>query len=168
MKYCITYLLLILIVSSCGKNSPGPNIENTIVSIESDHLSYNVGETIQVKVTIKKMDVPVFGFYCNIYYDSVKLNFDDSADLGTGDFFSDNAISFSHDHETTITVTITSIQGETGVTGNGIAFILTFEAITPGQTMLEFEPDELDFYDASGSIVSIGNMELQSLTISIN
>ena len=83
-------------------------------------------------------------------------------------FFSDNAISFSHDHETTITVTITSIQGETGVTGNGIAFILTFEAITPGQTMLEFEPDELDFYDASGSIVSIGNMELQSLTISIN
>ena len=168
MKYCITYLLLILIVISCEKNSPAPDNEHTIVSIESDQLSYNVGEPIQVKINIEKIDVPVFGFYCNILYNSVKLSFDDASGLIAGDFLEDNTIFFINDHDATLTVTITSIQGELGETGNGTAFFLHFDAISSGQTMLEFDPDELDFYDANGSVINLENLNLKSITISIN
>ena len=160
--------MLILIIFSCGKNPSAPDNNNTIVSIASDKPFYNVGETIQVKVVIEKMDAPVFGFYCNIEYDSLILGFDDSAGLIEGDFLEDNAISFINDHDATITVTITSIQGETGVTGNGTAFSLNFNAISSGQTIIKFIPNELDFYDASGSIINYDNLELISSNIIIN
>ena len=163
MKYFITYLLLIFLIFSCEKNSPAPEIENTIISIESNSSSYNVGETIQVKVTIENIVLPVFDFYCNILYDSAKLDIDNSADLIVGDFLSDNIIPYINVQETIIT----SIQREIGVTGDGTAFFLSFEAVSSGQAILEFEPDELDFYDSSGSIMNIENIELQSLTISI-
>ena len=68
----------------------------------------------------------------------------------------------------TITVTISSIQGESGVTGDGTAFFLIFKAISSGQTMLEFEPDELDFYDTSGSVINLENLDIKSTTITIN
>ena len=158
-------LLILIVVTGCDENSPGPVIEPTRMYFTSDNNVLSVGSTVEVEFRIDNLIVPIFALSCQINYNSDVLSFNDSTGTGLGDMFGGDALLFVRDEDSTIHLSLTQIQGEQEIGGSGMLCSFRFSGVSAGQGQIEIVRDELHFYDDEGNEIDYGSVEIGDITL---
>ena len=138
------------------------------LSLESEDESVNLGESINVKIKIKNVDIPLFGTYLKISIDTSKFEINENNFFQIGEYWGDNSISFDHYENENLHFTIVNTQIHEETTSDGILGHLNFRALASGETELNFFNQECEFYNLLGEIIDIPDLEFENISIKIN
>ncbi len=160
-------LLLALLLVSCESSTTPLVVSNPKLSFTPSASTITVGEEISISLEIENLPQAVFGMSFHISYDDNVISFADSVGMENGDFFSQEAISFVNGSNSIIRVSFTQIRGQEAVSGSGLIAIFTFTGISHGTGNIIVSRDQLHFYDSEGNVILIPNIELNTVTITV-
>ncbi|HBC46727.1 MAG TPA: hypothetical protein DEO84_06635 [candidate division Zixibacteria bacterium] len=168
MKYYLGILIVMIAVMGCGKKStkPTPEIPKLIMTV--DYSNIGVGQSSILTITLENIGDPIFAISLQLTYDHSILSFSDSLDFEAGDFLGSNVIAFVREESSIIHLSITKLQGQSGASGSGIICLLHFNGAVGGISDLNIARDNLRFYDSSGELIDMPNLEIGSAQIQVN
>jgi hypothetical protein len=168
MKYYLGILIIMLSVMGCGKKStkPTPEIPKLIMTV--DNSSIDVGQSSILIITLKNFSDPIFAISLQLTYDHSILSFSDSLDFEAGDFLGSNVITFVRGENSIIHLSITKLQDQSGASGSGVIGLLHFSGAVSGISDLNIARENLHFYDSSGELIDMSNLEIGSAQIQVN
>lgn len=161
-------LPVLMILTGCGDNSSKPETTEPALQISVDNSSIAVGETATVTLHLANITEEVFGMSFQVSYNNTVLDFADSSDVTAGDYFGTNILLFAHAAESAVHVTITRLQGQDGVSGDGDICNISFGADAAGTSTIGITDGSLNFYDADGNLIDITSLEIDSVDIQVN
>jgi Cohesin domain len=163
----IIYLVLLLLLSGCADETNKSDEFSLHVRLQPEDVSINQGDAIWVEIMIEECTQPIFGISMQVEYDEDLLSFADSTSVMTGDFFGDNGITFAGEENGVIHLTMSLVQGDTLLDGNGTLCSLRFNAVNVGEAAINLLSEEISVYDAEGNLLEIEFLETANTIISV-
>jgi hypothetical protein len=162
---CITALFLI----SCSDDSTTTPQSTAINGLyfTPDEVTVAVGQPIELNLKIGSLADSIFAASLQIGFSDAVVSFADSAGFVPGDFFGDQAVGFAQDSTSILHLSITRTQGQSQVIGSGSLGTLHFNARAAGTTSVQIAIDQLHFYNASGSEITVPDIEIHSATLHV-
>jgi len=125
-----------------------------------------VNETVSVNFKVANVE-SLFGFTCEIIYDTAILLIDESG-FTKGNFMGADAFGFIKVDGDTINIAVTRISGAGGVTGEGTLFNLNFMAVGVGLDTVRISSNNFSMKKEDGSDVdSLGNITIGEMVIDV-
>jgi hypothetical protein len=164
LKYII-FGFCILLLMGCSKDSTGPEEDNVPqLYFSPATASVVIGHETELSLNIKNMSPSIFAISLKLRYDYTIISFSDSISSGSDDFFGDEALKFVRHDDSTIYLSISRTQGQSSVGGSGILSIFELEGNAIGLDSIYIIPDKLYFYDSTGNVMAVPDVELKPAT----
>lgn len=163
MKKIILSILTVILFVGCDLFSGGtPKINLT--NLDSTFAS---GETISIAVDVSNLKQDIFALSLRIVYDPDYISFDEDQDTWIGDLWSDDVIGLIEGENNTIYISITEVAGALPFNTDGTVMTLDFTLEQSGTTLLDFVDDQLFFYDEDGNVITLSEIEIEGISITV-
>lgn len=167
MKKLMILFLASVVMINCSDSGTEPESSNPSLSFSPEAATLTRGGQVQISLNLSNIETNIFGISLQIEYESAVASFDENNGFTAGDFFNQDAIQFVKESANKIYLTMSMIQGNAPVNGNGILGILTFAGVAAGQFDLEIDESALNFYDESGGSIAVSGLTLLSSQVTV-
>ena len=164
MKFSIYFALTLVFILSCDE----PVEPDPLLVFESSNSFIQNNEEFEIILKLNDNNTPIFGIYIKIDYESTILLFDDESGFSVGNYFGENKITFVHEENNSIFLTVTLMQVEPKKSGYGLIGTFTFLPKLGGTTEIKIDEQQLEFYDEIGEIIEIEKIQTNPLTVEVN
>jgi len=161
----IIILIVAISLFACSTSTESDTDPKIYLTPASANVS--IGGQTSVDIVIEDNQKSFFGISMQISYDNTKLSFIDSTGFVAGAMFDQSAISFAQKNGSTIHLSLTQLNGLASTSGSGTVGTLTFQAIAAGNSVIDFQEDDLIFYDSNGSEIKISALDVESAAITV-
>jgi len=167
MKYSISVLFVLVLSSiiSCEETDPEATIPT--ITLVSSQATTSIGSTISITANIAELPADFFAVSMRISFDSNRLTINDSQTNWIGNLWSSSAIGLFEVESGIVYLSITQIAGSGNVSGDGTIMELDLTAEQVGVASLTLIQSDLVFYDVNGAEVTMSELEIDGVSITI-
>lgn len=135
------------------------------LSIQPASENIQIGDSSQLNIVMDECTEPIFALTMQIEFSAELISVDSSE---IGDFFSQNAINLFQIEDNIMYISISSIQGEESVSGNGSLMGIHFTAFDVGTAEISIIPGSVNIFDATGNTLEADEIKINNSVIEID